>query len=237
MKKILASDYDGTFYLNEKDLQKNIEEIKKFRRKGNIFVIATGNNYEEFMKTVIKFDIEYDYLILDDGGAIIDKDNNMVDTNFIDTCVIKEIYEMMKNESYNIAMFNQWKKEKEYQEKNITKISTRIKDIDKAKALTQNIKETFENYVNVYTMIFDEINIVEAISNKIDKMKAIEKIAKIEKVHNNDVCVVGDGYNDIMMIKHFNGYCMENSVKELLDICPNRVKSISSLIKYIEESQ
>ena len=237
MKKILASDYDGTFYLNDSDIQNNINEIRKKKKNGNIFLIATGNNYEAFMKPIRKYNIEYDYLVLDDGGAILNKDGKMIYTTFIEPKVVKELYEMIKNESDNIAEFSQWKMEKEYNEENITKISTRIKDVNKAKKLTQDIKEKFGNYVNVYTMIFDEINIVEAISCKIDKMKAIELIAEIENVHKNNIYVVGDGYNDIMMIKHFNGYCMENSVKELLDICPNKVKNIASLVKKIEESQ
>ncbi len=237
MKKILASDYDGTFYLNDSDIQNNINEIRKFRKNGNIFLIATGNNYEAFMKPIRKYNIEYDYLVLDDGGAILNKDGKMIYTTFIEPKVVKELYEMIKNESDNIAEFSQWKMEKEYKEENITKISTRIKDVNKAKKLTQDIKEKFGNYVNVYTMIFDEINIVEAISCKIDKMKAIELIAEIENVHKNNIYAVGDGYNDIMMINLFNGYCMENSVKELLDICPNKVKNISSLIKHIEKSQ
>ena len=200
MKKILASDYDGTFYLNEEDIKNNISEIKNFRKQGNIFLIATGNNYENFMKTVKKYGIEYDYLILDDGGAIVDKDNNIIYTYFIEVSIVKKIYEIIKRETSNIAEFNQWKMEKKYQEQNITKISTKIKDIDKAKQLTKMINDLFSDYVNAYTMIFDNVNIVEVISNKIDKMKAIEKIAEIEKVCKSNVYVVGDGYNDIMMI-------------------------------------
>ena len=42
MKKILVSDYDRTFYLNKEGIKKNIEAVEKFRKNGNLFVIATG---------------------------------------------------------------------------------------------------------------------------------------------------------------------------------------------------
>ena len=50
MKKILVSDYDQTFYLNDEDIEKNKTSVKKFRDKGNIFIFATGRSYMDFMK-------------------------------------------------------------------------------------------------------------------------------------------------------------------------------------------
>lgn len=44
MKKILVSDYDNTFYINDTDIKNNIDKVNKFRNKNNIFVIATGVN-------------------------------------------------------------------------------------------------------------------------------------------------------------------------------------------------
>lgn len=35
MKKILVSDYDQTFYLNDEDIEKNKTSVKKFRNQKN----------------------------------------------------------------------------------------------------------------------------------------------------------------------------------------------------------
>lgn len=233
MKKILASDYDGTFYLNEKNIKENVKEVKDFRKKGNIFMIATGNNYENFIKTVNKYHIEYDYLILDDGGMIIDNKNNVISANFIDSDIVKEISCIIKKECGNIAIFNQWKEIDDGRKTKITKISTKIKDVKIAKKFAKKINKLYKNYIHAYTMIFKDMNIVEIISNKIDKKEAIKKISNIEKVKNSNVYVVGDGYNDLNMIKYFNGYCMRNSVSELLEACKNQVTSVSNLIESI----
>ena len=49
MRKILVSDYDQTFYLNDEDIEKNKKSVEEFRKKGNIFVFATGRSYFDFM--------------------------------------------------------------------------------------------------------------------------------------------------------------------------------------------
>ena len=60
-KKILISDYDRTFYLNDNDMEKNKIAIKEFREKGNLFVIATGRSYFDFRNKAILYNIDYDY--------------------------------------------------------------------------------------------------------------------------------------------------------------------------------
>ena len=45
LKKVLVSDYDQTFYINDEDIEKNKLAVSEFRKEGNIFVIATGRSY------------------------------------------------------------------------------------------------------------------------------------------------------------------------------------------------
>ena len=46
--KMLVSDYDQTFYLNDQNIKINIDMVKQFRKAGNKFVIATGRSYMDF---------------------------------------------------------------------------------------------------------------------------------------------------------------------------------------------
>ena len=77
MKKMIVSDYDGTFYRNEKELKENIELINAYRANGNLFVIATGRAYTSFMAELEKHPVPYDYLILS-GGMVLDKNHNVL---------------------------------------------------------------------------------------------------------------------------------------------------------------
>lgn len=203
MRKILASDYDGTFYLNNQNIIENIEKVKEFRTKGNVFVIATGNNYEKFIKTIKKYSIKYDYLILDDGAVILKNDGNIVYGSFIESYVVEEIYKKLKKQNYNVQLFDVWKKKKNYEENNITKISININDLNEAQKLTYELNKLYNNHIHAYTMIFDDTNIVEIVSSNIDKRKAIEEISNLEHIENANTYFVGDGYNDIEAIKYF----------------------------------
>ena len=69
--KILASDFDDTLFVNNKDiLEKNIKAIKEFITNGNIFCIITGRNYSYLKQDLIKYNIPYSYLICCDGAKI-----------------------------------------------------------------------------------------------------------------------------------------------------------------------
>jgi len=230
MKKILVSDYDGTFYLDEEGIKKNVQKVSKFRKLGNLFIIATGNNYESFIKVVKKYNIEYDYLILDQGSVVINSKRDIIMNCFIDYSTAINVCNMIKKHSDNISIFNQWRQCESLVGNNITKISTRINDVEKAKKLTEQLNDIFRDKINAYTMIFSDINIVEIICSDTDKRDAIKKVADIEKVSKDNVYVVGDGYNDITMIEFFNGYCMKNAVPELLAKCGKNVASVSDLI-------
>ena len=78
MKKFLISDYDGTFHIDDESMKNNIEKVKEFRKNGNIFAIATGRAFFDFTKLLDKFNIEYDYLIINHGATLLDKNHNII---------------------------------------------------------------------------------------------------------------------------------------------------------------
>ena len=91
MKKILVSDYDRTFYLNKEGIKKNIEAVEKFRKNGNLFVIATGRSFLDFKKKQYKYHFDYDYVILNHGATILDRKGHILDNNVINNEVVLDI--------------------------------------------------------------------------------------------------------------------------------------------------
>ena len=233
MRKLLVSDYDGTFFVNDEDLIRNIKAVDEFRKKGNLFAFATGNNYHVFSK-VVKFEhVGYDYLILDHGSLIIDRDRNVISCQCIKNDIVGSIVEELNKQGFKSKLCNLWDDDIRGNAE-VTKISAWIKDLKTAKKVTQYIQNKFGSEVNAYTMIFDDINIIEIVSGEIDKKKAIKILASKISVSHDNIYTVGNGYNDIEMIKEYNGYCMYNSVEELLSVCYNRINSVSELIEELE---
>lgn len=231
MKKILVSDYDQTFYLNDEDIEKNKKSVENFRKQENIFIFATGRSYFDFMNKAEQYKLKWDYLIINHGATILDKNNNIISNYTIDNDVIKNIKKDLEIENA-IKYFccNLENSRTDFNDKDLTKIYAKYEK-DKAEQINSLINKKYSEFVNCYLV---SGNAVEIISNKTCKSNAIEEIVQIEKVNRENIFTIGDGYSDIEMIKNYNGYCMEESVQELLKICNGKiVKSVSELIEKI----
>lgn len=232
-RKIVVSDYDGTFFVNKEKMEKNIEKVDKFRRENNLFVIATGNNFKHFREVMLKYKIKCDYLILDQGACIFDNKGTLCKSCFLDYEIVKKIVDEIKQTHNKYKLCNPYTETATIEENNITKIVVNCTDLQKTINFTSKINEKFKGYVHAYTMIFEKVSIVEIISSKTDKSKAIKYIADKENILPLNIYTIGNGYNDISMIQNFNGYCMKSSVDELLDKCPNKVDSVAELIEEV----
>ena len=78
MKKMLVTDYDQTFYINDNDIELNKKSVNKFMNLGNTFVIATGRSYLDLKSKQKIYNFKYYYLILNHGATIMDKTNNIL---------------------------------------------------------------------------------------------------------------------------------------------------------------
>ena len=231
MKKLLVSDYDQTFYLNDEDIEKNKKSVENFRKQENIFIFATGRSYFDFMNKAEQYKLKWDYLIINHGATILDKNNNIISNYTIDNDVIKNIKKDLEIENA-IKYFccNLENSRTNFNDKDLTKIHAKYEK-NKAEQINSLINKKYSEFVNCYLV---SGNAVEIISNKTCKSNAIDEIAQIEKINKEDIFTIGDGYSDIEMIKNYNGYCMEKSVQELLKICNGKiVKSVSELIEKI----
>ncbi len=230
-KKILISDYDQTFYLNDIDMERNKKAVNKFRSNGNIFVIATGRSYLDFHNKVNLYKFNYDYVIINHGATILDKDNNIL-ANFP---IKKEIINDIKNDlqlekAINGFCCSKLESRVDFTHDHLTKINVKYPTMEEAMIINEKINNKYSNYINSY---YVNKNSLEIISNEINKSKAISLLLSKLNMSNNNVYTIGDGYSDIEMIKDFNGYAMKNSINELKRIAKKEYDSVADLIKEI----
>ena len=134
MKKMLVSDYDQTFYLNDQDIEINKKEVKNFRNKGNIFIIATGRSFLDFKNKVNMYDIAYDYVILNHGATILDKNDNIIFNFPIYNEVIGDIKnDICLEESINNFCCSGLESRVDFIHSNLTKIHVKYDTKDKQK--------------------------------------------------------------------------------------------------------
>lgn len=232
MKKMLVSDYDKTFYTNDIDIEINKSSVNTFRNKGNIFVFATGRSYADFKEVETKFSLKYDYLIFNHGATIIDKNENIIEHNFIENIFLQNIISELEieNSTYYFCC-NLENSRATLDDKDISKINIEYGTHEKAMQINNLLNKKYSN--NITSFLINN-NTIEIISSITSKAKAIEKVIQLENIEKSNVYTIGDGYSDIEMIKNYNGYCMKNSVPELLNYCnKNSVDSVSQLINIL----
>ena len=76
--KCAVSDFDRTLYVNGAVSERNIEAVKQWQRKGNLFFIATGRNLASIKERIWDFLIWSGWLILNNGAAIMDKEGKLL---------------------------------------------------------------------------------------------------------------------------------------------------------------
>lgn len=230
-RKILISDYDQTLYLNDEDMEVNKNAVRKFRENGNIFVIATGRSFLDFNNKLDMYHFDYDYIIINHGATILDKDNNIFVNYPIDNKVISYIKEDLKlDKAVNQFNCSELESRVDFNHKNLTKIHAKYNSKEEAMNINKVINNKYFKYVTSY---YVNTNSLEIISKKTNKSTAINVLIDRLNLSKNDVYTIGDGYSDIDMIKDFNGYAMENSVAELKNIAKKEYKSVSELINEI----
>lgn len=223
--KILASDFDKTLYIEEKDkLIKNIEAIKKFIISGNLFCIITGRNYSDLKGLLNKYNIPYSYLICQDGAKIYNNMDYAIDTTLIDREVVDKVCDLLDSkdcpyyldDGYNITTNRD----------DCVKIVISIDDKKEAEELVNYIKEKIDVYLYISSK---HINIV---NKSVNKANSLRKLVELENLNISDIYVIGDDINDMEMLKDFKGAIMKSHTEAIDDT--SKIE-YNYLYEYIEE--
>lgn len=235
-KKVLVVDYDRTLFINNSDMLNNINSINKFRENGNIFIIATGRTYNSLKKEIDKYNIEYDYLILNHGSLVIKKDKSTLFHYKIDKNILFDITNYLSKYKPKSVMYSYYTENtNDINNPDISKITIGFqKDIETFKKVMMDVVKKYNNKLNIY---FTQNYEIELISKETNKSRAIDLLMKKANFKKENIYTIGDSYTDIDMINDYNGSCMEKSI----DILKNnknikKYSSVSVLIKDILNS-
>lgn len=227
---MIVSDYDGTFYINNKDTKNNVSKVLEFM-KNNCFVIATGRSYFDYKRVKDCYEIPSNYIIFNQGANIV-KDGNVIYNisldNELKNKLVKDIDMDNIERSFGCSSL---KSRLTLDHDNLSKIYICCKSEEIAKEMSSFYSNKYKNYVNIF-LNHQEIEIVDITANK---SNAIKYIADLEKIDINDIYTIGDGTNDIEMIKNYKGYTIKGASPELKNFALKEYDSVSSLIQDVIE--
>lgn len=224
--KLLATDYDGTFKSNLKNLKININKVNKFMEDGNRFVIITGRSFKQIEPEIKKYNIKYNYLICNNGLIVFDKNNKIINCNLLPQDDLEFVY-------FSLLNWNSVKKIEVYNRLTSTQQLKEILEIhgvfyDEFSA--SNYKKNLE-YVRKHLHCYQDKNNL-FISLDLNKSDSIKFLQQKENLDKEQIFTVGDGLNDLEMLLEFNGYKMLKCDKRLLF---KKIPTIPEIHKLIDK--
>lgn len=228
MKKLLVSDYDGTLYINDEDIKLNVKLLKKYMNR-NVFAIATGRTYLDFIREKIKYNLPYHYLVINHGATIIYCDH-VIYNNYINNDLKNDVIKFLNKYNYE-DMFCSSKLESRLDSSSdeITKIYIKYDDEKKAKEIYEKLIEKYG--VKIKLFLVNNNKSIEIVNGDVDKLNSVKFIMEKERINSKRVYTVGDGITDVQMVSTFNGYMMTNCNKKIKNIKCSYISSVSELIK------
>lgn len=235
--KIVVTDLDGTLLKDDKTISEySLSIINEFRKRGNLFVIATARP----IRSVKKFMSSggFDAGIYHNGALIYDK-NIRIGGFGIDNphSISKKILDVFPDTNIAIesddVLYANFDSERlwpghgyinsvdfiELREKIADKIIVEVSSIDDM----EKYKEILPNELYIQ---MSENKIGMIMNKKATKMNGINLLSKIYQVDMENIISFGDDYNDMDMIEGCGkGIVVENAVEAVKEIATEICKS------------
>ena len=239
---ILFSDFDKTLYFGDNDERTiaNIKAIEKWRETGNLFCITTGRSYRSVTKQMPVMEKLCDFYIIDSGSIVLSKDGKMLNVFYFRPETIEGIVNLSKTFQEIPALFYYTPNSEnlEYKTNGVTKLRLWFKDTSLLHSINEELVKQFPVFA-VYNADYgvrpsisgleDYRGFIEVIPLESGKSNAIKFLAQ-EVISLQEIVTIGDGLNDLEMIRDFDGFAIEGS--KLSSILES--KTTPSLAKLVE---
>ncbi len=231
MKNMIVSDYDETLYKTVYGLRQNIRAIKEFRKNGNIFVLSTARPYHSIKKEIDKYNIPFDYLSCSDGTQIF-SENDYITSSPVDEEVITKVLNTLPREMIPTFSYSM-------KDNNVLEMYYKIDGTFSSEKVLNTLIKELEDYKNInvfYEDIWDD-KVIMIKRCDISKATSASLIANMENISHNRIFTIGDGINDIPMIRNFNGFAITGAKDEVLNESLGICKTVSELIYNVSRNK
>lgn len=233
MMKVLVSDYDRTLYRDDEEIKLNVESINKFIKNNNIFIIATGRSELDIKTVIKKYNINYNYLIVNHGASIIKNDKVIYNVS-IDNNIKNNILEILKNYKYSdLFVCTKENSRANITEPNLTKIHVTFNNKNMASFIKKLLEDKYSEFVNIY--FASQGSSLEIIPASVGKVIALDYLSELENFDKNLIYTVGDDISDKCMLEKYNGYAIDSAIKEIKETIPNKCTSVFDLVNTLNK--
>ncbi|MBO4894353.1 MAG: HAD family phosphatase [Clostridia bacterium] len=216
-KRLIATDFDGTLYIKCEISDFDRNAIDLWRKNGRFFGIVTGRG-EDFKDTVKELGLGVDYLILCNGSYIVDGDGNIIYTSPIDGELFKALESAFRAYK-DIEYFSEYDGSVRYQ------FYATFPSVERALGAADELSVKFAGKISAFVN-GRHVNVGNAGTGKAESVYIILKHFGLSE---DAAAVVGDDYNDLLMIKEHLGWAVRSGVPAVTAQAPNICESVGDL--------
>ncbi|MDF2543373.1 MAG: HAD-superfamily hydrolase, subfamily [Herbinix sp.] len=248
---IIASDFDGTLTQHGTVSDKDKAAIAAWRKAGNLFGVNTGRGYCGIKTELERHQVDYDFLLCNNGGLIYENDPKPVEQNTADGEVLPSLVSfILETGGFHAAIgrietdteAGYWISENMDRKPGpefkriimddlnelsyFTQLSTQYEKEEQANKCAQQINELFGKKVTA----FQNGVCIDIVPVGVNKATGLLRYMKIKQVPKENVLVIGDNFNDLDMILEFNGFSVNSGRPEVIAKARKSFNSIAGLI-------
>ncbi|MBR6005394.1 MAG: HAD family phosphatase [Clostridia bacterium] len=216
-KRLIATDFDGTLFVNGEITSETRKAIDLWRADGRYFGIVTGRG-EDFFYKVREEKIPVDFLIIYNGSMIADKDCNIIYERFISADIFAEL-EKFFSDYEDIEYYSHTDGNPQHH------YYATFNSTERALEVKNDIDAVFGNKLAVFVN-GRHVNIGAAGTGKAEGVRVVLDYFSLPQ---DGAAVVGDDYNDLEMIKAFDGWAVENGKPDVVAQAPHICKNVGDL--------
>lgn len=229
--KLIASDFDGTIFIDGKIKTEDIRAIRDFQDKGNLFGLVTGRTYHSLF-VLIEGKIDPDFIIANNGSHIFvknGKDMTEILKYSLDQDKIRDVMDYY-GRTYPIRLFTD-------KDRAVDGTSD-LREGEEILSLAIYSDHMLENPFQEDFSFHKSIGVIDVINSAVSKQTGIEFIKDFYGF-DKEIIAIGDDFNDISFLEQTKLSFSLNYVKEkeVLDAVNFMVGGIRELIENINEFQ
>jgi Cof subfamily protein (haloacid dehalogenase superfamily) len=243
--KFLASDLDGTLVRDNKVMDKDLKALKRLKELGNKVIVSTGRSLNGVQAILKEYPFEYDYLVMCNGGLIVDKDNRIIHEKVIPNKIQKKIitdsynlgdsliyYDdgndtyMIENESVDTSkvdadFFNHFSQRITLEHALNSTIDSQIMSIFNVSQSIERSELARENLLKKYSEHIEAFRnqcFIDIVPKYCSKGNAIMRILEDENKGTDSLYAVGDSLNDVSMFNITRNSYTFNAAEEIVKL-------------------
>ena len=222
--KLIASDFDGTIFIDEKIKTEDIKAIRDFQAKGNLFGLVTGRSYHSLV-VLIEGKLAPDFVIANNGSHIFvknGKDMTEILKYSLDQDKIRDVMDYY-GRTYPTKLFTD-------KDRAVDDIRG-LREGEEILSLAIYSDHMLENPFQEDFSFHKSIGVIDVINSAVSKQTGIEFIKNFYGF-DKEIIAIGDDFNDIEFLSNTSlSYSLDYVTnKEVRKVCNFSVRSVAELI-------